>query len=166
MFLRSSPKSRQVLVSSGRHSAEPMTSSLAVKHMDGKVRGQGARNRSLRDLAFDFVVVNRSYPAPPVEAAAFSHQSKKSGPNPWPASKHANKGHSTRRWKCANAPTTNPRFSPRHTEKEVSATGCTTTKAVPREVKDLVSRCISSCTRLICAVFPAKKLSVLRSRCI
>ena len=126
-------------MSSGRHSAEPMTSSLAVKHMDGKVRGQGARNRSLRDLAFDFVVVNRSYPAPPVEAAAFSHQSKKSGPNPWPESKHANKGHSTRRWKCANAPMQPPVLLSTTHLKGDKRDGCTTTKAVPREVRDLVS---------------------------
>ena len=81
-----------------------MTTSLAVSHIDGKLWGQGARNRSVRDVAFDFVVVSWSFGSPPVEAAAVWHQSKKSGPNPWPALKPANKGHSTRRWNWANAP--------------------------------------------------------------
>ena len=126
-------------MSSGRHSAEPMTSSLAVSHVDGKLRGQGARNRSVRDVAFDFVVVSWSYPAPPVEAAAVWHQSKKSRPNPWPALKPANKGHSTRRSKWANAPMQPPVLLSTTHRKGDKRDGCTTTKAVPREVRDLVS---------------------------
>ena len=134
-----SPKSSQVLVTPRRHRAERMTTSLAVRYIDGKLWGQGARNRSVRDVAFDFVVVSWSFGSPPVEAAAVWHQSKKSGPNPWPASKPANKGHSTRRWKWANAPMQPPVLLSTTHQKGDKRDGCTTTKAAPREVRDLVS---------------------------
>ena len=60
--------------------------------------------------------------------------------------------------KCAGAPTTNPWFSPRHTEKDKPAECERTTKAAWRVVIHLVSRCILYCTQLIRAVFPAEKL--------
>ena len=76
-----SPKSSQVLVTPRRHRAERMTTSLAVQYIDGKLWGWGARHRSLGHVAFDFVVVNRSFRAPPVEMAAVWHRRKKSRAN-------------------------------------------------------------------------------------
>ena len=76
-----SPKSSQVVVTPRRHRAERMTTSLAVQYIDGKLWGWGARHRSLGHVAFDFVVVNRSFRAPPVEMAAVWHQRKKSRAN-------------------------------------------------------------------------------------
>ena len=75
------PKSSQVLVTPRRHRAERMTTYLAVQYIDGKLWGWGAQHRSIGHVAFDFVVVNRSFRAPPVEMAAVWHRRKKSRAN-------------------------------------------------------------------------------------